>query len=52
MLSRTLRVRQGTKGTLSQEWGYMLVIPVLRKLRQEGLKFQDSLGYTVNARLA
>jgi hypothetical protein len=30
---------------LSQVWWYMPIIPALRRIRQENLKFEVSLGY-------
>jgi hypothetical protein len=33
--------------SLSQEWWYTPVIPVLRRLRQENYEFHSSMGYIV-----
>jgi hypothetical protein len=37
------------KTKVSQTWWYLLVIPVLRRLRRRVIEFETSLGYIVNS---
>lgn len=45
-------LRSDKNGGLGQAWHLMLVIPALKRWREDHLKFKSSLGYIVTSRSA
>jgi hypothetical protein len=51
-MSKRAKFMRMIANKLSRIWWYTPVIPALRRLRQEDLKFQARLGYLMNSRPA